>query len=379
MENRVGEVENYLPLYSYLNELNIENSCRCVLVRVLRMWEARNFKHNKDLMSVDFLIFDEKLLSQLLIQGSIHHQLLYKFRDNLREGEIFLIRDFEVFRSGIHYILTDHDYMIRFTDATILEEAVGENFLIPSEKFRLHNHNMIGYLCKVDTLAPFGANQSKRIILHICMEEGINLCLTIWDGLADSFATKFKEIDERNIIIIATSILPKSFGGKLCLSASSSTKIYLNGDFEDVKAFRVRQNVHPEIEDNFKNGESKNNDPIPKNIVLLKFCPSSPTKKSRLIIIKLFWAKKKKVKEFFCKAKITLVILRNGWNYISCLKCFRKMEKVISSLNYNNCNDLHSVGVLRFLLEVGVDDGKDCTTFVIFDKDAKQLTKTTTT
>ncbi|KAL8533606.1 hypothetical protein ACS0TY_009855 [Phlomoides rotata] len=232
----------------------------CVLVRVLRTWEARNFKCNKDLMSVDFLLLDEK---DCLIQGSIHHQLLYKFRDNLREEEIFLIRDFEVFRSGIHYKITDHDYMIRFTDATTLEETVEVNFLIPSEKFHLHGHSdLLSLMDKIDVLpvdthAPSGANQSKRVILHICMEEGINLRLTIWDALADSFATKFGEIDERNIVIIATSILPKSFGGKLCLSASSSTKIYLNGDFEVVKDFRTRHNVHPEIED----GESKNNDP----------------------------------------------------------------------------------------------------------------------
>ncbi|KAL8509746.1 hypothetical protein ACS0TY_016816 [Phlomoides rotata] len=61
MENRVGEVENCFPLYTYLNELNIENNCRCVLVRVLLTWEARNFKRNKDLMNVDFLLLDERL------------------------------------------------------------------------------------------------------------------------------------------------------------------------------------------------------------------------------------------------------------------------------------------------------------------------------
>ncbi|KAL8503358.1 hypothetical protein ACS0TY_022191 [Phlomoides rotata] len=99
---------------------------------------------------------------------------------------------------------------------------------------------MIGYLCKVETPAPSGPNQSKRVILHIYMEEGIKLRLTIWDGLTDSFKAKFREIDERTIVIIATSILPKSFGGKPCLNASSSTKIYLNGDFEDVKDFRAR-------------------------------------------------------------------------------------------------------------------------------------------
>ncbi|KAL8538118.1 hypothetical protein ACS0TY_000176 [Phlomoides rotata] len=218
--------------------------------------------------------------------------------------------------------------------------------------------DMIGFLCKVDTPAPSGANQSKRVILHICMEEGINLRLTIWDALVDSFATKFREIDERNIVIIATSILPKSFGGKLCLSASSSTKIYLNGDFEVVKDFRSRHNVYPEIED----GESKNNDPNEYSIAE---------------ILSFISHEKEQVKEFFCKAKITEVVLHNGWNYISCSKCFRKMEKANSSLNCSNCNDSHSVAVLRFRLEVEVDDGRDCTTFVIFDKDAKQLTKPT--
>ncbi|KAL8488277.1 hypothetical protein ACS0TY_024522 [Phlomoides rotata] len=66
MENRVGEVENCFPLYTYLNELNIENNCRCVLVRVLLTWEARNFKRNKDLMSVDFLLLDEKAVGWFL-------------------------------------------------------------------------------------------------------------------------------------------------------------------------------------------------------------------------------------------------------------------------------------------------------------------------
>ncbi|KAL8464066.1 hypothetical protein ACS0TY_033838 [Phlomoides rotata] len=318
---------------------------RCVLVLVLRTWEARNFKRNKDLMSVDLLLLDEK---DCLIQGSIHHQLLYKFRDNLKEGGIFLIRDFEVFRSGIHYKLTDHDYIIRFTDTTILEETVEENFVIPSEKFRLHSHSdllslmekidflpdMIGFLYKVDTPAPSGANQSKRVILHICMEEGINLRLTIWDALADSFATKFKEIDERIIVIIATSILPKSFGDRMFILKLKTA----------LKMVRTKTM-------------------IPMIIVFLKYYPSSPTKKSRS---KNSFARQRLQRSYY-----------NGWNYISCSKCFGKMETENSSLNCSNCNDSHSVGVLRFRLEIEVDDGSDCTTFVIFDKDVKQLTKTT--
>ncbi|KAL8470775.1 hypothetical protein ACS0TY_033375 [Phlomoides rotata] len=44
------------------------------------------------------------------------------------------------------------------------------------------------------------------------------------------------------------------------------------------------------------------------------------------------------------------------------------------SFNYFESSALN---FYRFRLEVWVDDGKDSTTFVIFDKDAKQMIKTT--
>ncbi|KAL8535210.1 hypothetical protein ACS0TY_011005 [Phlomoides rotata] len=101
---------------------------------------------------------------------------------------------------------------------------------------------------------------------------------------------------------------------------------------------------------------------IPMNKVLLKYYLSSPTKKS---MSKNSFARQRLQRSYY------------AMDDMSCSKCFRKMKKANSSLNCSNCNDSHSVGVLRFRLEVEVDDGRDCTTFVIFDKDAKQLTTST--
>lgn len=44
-----------------LNELIIGKSMQHVAVRILRMWEARNFKLNGSLMSLDLLLLDEKV------------------------------------------------------------------------------------------------------------------------------------------------------------------------------------------------------------------------------------------------------------------------------------------------------------------------------
>ncbi|KAL8462938.1 hypothetical protein ACS0TY_033812 [Phlomoides rotata] len=147
---------------------------------------------------------------------------------------------------------------------------------------------MIGFLCKVDTRTLWTDQSQKSNSSHLrgrpphslpqifaFERRGIKLRLTIWEGLADSFLAKVKDIDERTIVILATSLLPKSFGGKLCINASSSTKIYLNADFEDVKDFRARHKLKTVIK------MVKATSMIHVCIVFPKYYTSFPTKKSR--------------------------------------------------------------------------------------------------
>ncbi|KAL8543634.1 hypothetical protein ACS0TY_004271 [Phlomoides rotata] len=67
-------------------ECKEENSksvkCRCVLVRVLLTWEARNFKRNKDLMSVDFLLLDENAVGWFL-SASFWTEIALYFWDSM--------------------------------------------------------------------------------------------------------------------------------------------------------------------------------------------------------------------------------------------------------------------------------------------------------
>ncbi|KAL8541309.1 hypothetical protein ACS0TY_002528 [Phlomoides rotata] len=304
-----------------------------------------------------------------LIQGSIHHSLLDRFRDNVKVGKIFLIRDFDVVKAMNRYRLTDHQYMIRFTRATNMEEVEEENYVISPEKFRFRSHaellqladknedlpDVIGFLISFD-------KASNRAVLDVFLEEEITTRLTIWDDLADSIEKKLREINDKSIIIVATCLIPKKFGGKLCLNASSGTNFYLNADFETIRDFRGRMKIQPHFDDSFKNLESNNSETQLHSIAqILNFISNE----------------NQQVKEFSCKAKVTEIILRNGWNYISCSNCARKVEKTQTTLTCNNCHDPNVVGMLRFRIEVVVDDGSGSTTFVIFDREAKKITRTT--
>ncbi|KAL8539958.1 hypothetical protein ACS0TY_001527 [Phlomoides rotata] len=185
------------------------------------------------------------------------------------------------------YRLTYHKYMIRFTRATNMEEVEEENYAISLEKFRFRSYSELLQLADKNEDLP-------DVIGFLCSFD-------------------------------------KTFGGKLCLNASSGTKFYLNADFATVRDFRGRMKFQPLFDDSYKKLESKGSETQLHSIAqILSFISNE----------------KQQVKEFSCKAKVTEIILRNGWNYISCSSCARKVEKTQTTITCNNCHDPKVVGIL---------------------------------
>uniref|UniRef100_A0A0D3D388 Uncharacterized protein n=1 Tax=Brassica oleracea var. oleracea TaxID=109376 RepID=A0A0D3D388_BRAOL len=79
--------------------------------------------------------------------------------------------------------------------------------------------------------------------------------------------------------------------------------------------------------------------------------------------------------EFICKARVVDVLQQNGWSFVSCTGCSRKLDKDGSSLRCNRCVNPNITGVIKYRVELLVDDGQDNATFVVFDKEMLKLTK----
>ncbi|CAN7077231.1 unnamed protein product [Brassica oleracea var. botrytis] len=75
------------------------------------------------------------------------------------------------------------------------------------------------------------------------------------------------------------------------------------------------------------------------------------------------------VVEFRCTGKVGAIEINNGWCFISCCKCYKKLKREVASLTCPSCNDLNVVGVMRYRVEMSISDATGSTTFVVFDSE----------
>ncbi|CAH2035629.1 unnamed protein product, partial [Thlaspi arvense] len=85
----------------------------------------------------------------------------------------------------------------------------------------------------------------------------------------------------------------------------------------------------------------------------------------------------KQEKKVICRATVASINTRNGWNYVACGRCSKKLVRGLSSFTCTTCNDTNAIGVLTFRVDLVVVDAGEKTNFVIFDRDTRKLTNTT--
>ncbi|XP_010539751.1 PREDICTED: uncharacterized protein LOC104813725 isoform X2 [Tarenaya hassleriana] len=358
-----------LPPCITFGDLRIGRPMQRIIGRLLRFWEARNVKKGDELMSVDFLLIDEK---STVAQGSIGRHLLSRYKDVLREGAIYLLTDFAVVRANDLFKLTDFKLSIRFTERTNISEVGVTTIEIPKEFFRfraydeliaLANKNeelpdVIGRVQRIRDTNNDHLLSKQRVVVDLQMASYQDIRMTAWETKADEFRLKLENTAKQPRVILVTNINPKFVGGILYLNTTSASKFYFDDEADASKTFismfkdnidealQIEQPVHTVMK--------------METVSISELCDFITLSKSQEA-------------EFLCKATIIEVSLKNGWTYVACGKCSRKLAKVSTSMVCNYCHDTNAVGVLRFRVELVVQDGKDVAFFTVFDREMTKL------
>ncbi|WZZ23741.1 hypothetical protein YC2023_007142 [Brassica napus] len=78
--------------------------------------------------------------------------------------------------------------------------------------------------------------------------------------------------------------------------------------------------------------------------------------------------------EFLCTAKVTEIQLDEGWCYIGCSGCSKKLIREDTSFTCVPCDETNAVAKLRYRVILSVSDGTCEATFLGFDTEMSKLT-----
>ncbi|CAH8363779.1 unnamed protein product [Eruca vesicaria subsp. sativa] len=326
-----------------LFELKPGHCARIIVTRLLRFWEARNAKKGGELMGVDMLLLDDQ---SYLIQASVYVHQLNTFRELLREGAMYELSGFDVTRSKATIILS---YVILLCLSGLLSLQRWLRCLQLPIRFLLSGSDVIGEVSDIRTTYNDHAQTTQRVMITIKLDNDASVCVSVFDSVADLLHKRLEIGVVQPKMMVAMSINPKFVGGQLYLNATYGTHFYFDND---VSASQTLFEQKWEAVWGVKKVEPVSLGEL-NNYVL-----GSPPQTI----------------EFLCKARIVSLETTNGWCYISCAKCSKKLQQGISSFTCTTCFNANAVGVVRYRVEMLVESGEDTAVFVVFDSAMSKLT-----
>ncbi|XP_024990624.1 uncharacterized protein LOC112524911 [Cynara cardunculus var. scolymus] len=122
--------------YLKLKDLEEDNECWAIKLRVCRLWESLNSKKNGELISLDMVFIDEM---GTLMATTIRRNLVSKFKHLLKEGLVYTVKNFKVVVNSGAYRVVNSKFKITYKLHFVVKDDTDYNIKRGSDKFLVHN------------------------------------------------------------------------------------------------------------------------------------------------------------------------------------------------------------------------------------------------
>ncbi|CAN8288992.1 unnamed protein product [Cochlearia groenlandica] len=323
-----------------------------IVCLLLRFWDSKNIKKQGEFMGITVLLLDAK---DSVIHGFITAARSNHYRPYLKAGSIVRVSHFEVARCANTYKLTDHPFLFRFIPRKTIEEVMVDCPLIGPKKFMLRTFDSLRGLTNTNLELP-------DVVGHIQSVQGSNLTqpgvstrvvvyLSLWDDVASVFRGLPQKGERTQTIMVVTTVNPKLFVGNLYLKSTPATSFYFDPRMEVVSSFTT--SLGEPIAAGFTCTDTKEG-----------------IKKKEVVSIG-------ELNKFITDSNehVRMAALTHEFQYAT--SDMRLHETLNSILLYRHRKLTSFVGpaLLRYRVELCVDDGVDNATFVVFDREMVKITK----
>nr|VDD44516.1 unnamed protein product [Brassica oleracea] len=245
--------------------------------------------------------------------------LLIDEADTLVQGCVSAVHQ----RNNPKFKLSDGPVSIRFNEGTDFEKLSATARIIPTEHFRFRTHEQILEL----------ANTSRQLPDVIGEVRAIRSTITDRLPGAQRVMLTLRVESDVNVCVSLFDSLAVAFHTKLQGGGADET------------------------------GSSS------KVVLAQKIEPLTVAELNEFVL-----SAEPQIIEFLCTAKVTGIQLDDGWCYIGCSLCSKKLIREESSFTCPSCNETNAVAELKNRVVFSVSDPTGTSSFLGFDKEVAKLT-----
>ncbi|CAH8381728.1 unnamed protein product [Eruca vesicaria subsp. sativa] len=222
----------------FLSDLQAGRSSSTVQVRLLRYWEARNFRRGGELMGVDMLLLDSQ---STMVPAIVHVNRLSTHQPNLEAGAVYSLNGFDVTRCGQNYRLSDSPLLIRFSETTSFTKIAETSAPIPLQSFRFRNYSDMLGLASSNTQLPethhatYGATRMLTINIHRFNTNEDNIQF-LWN-------LQLQMLDPLRIQHLQSTLICQNISTYSCLRIAEKTSTYVSEMVSSLNNYE-QTNVH---------------------------------------------------------------------------------------------------------------------------------------
>ncbi|KAG2308563.1 hypothetical protein Bca52824_028311 [Brassica carinata] len=216
---------------------------------------------------------------------------------------------------------------------------------------------------EIKSVKGFGISNTEIIspvIIRLLIAPTIEVDVALLDDAAAVFKGLLNSRDSTHSVMLITSLNPQKIGDSFYLVSTDATRFYSGPNLPAITEFTTSLR-----------GEHDKELPILDAETVVTY-----NQLSSIGDLNMFLSNTTSQGAFFsCKAQIVEIVSQNGWYYVSCTRCGETLKYSAASLHCNQCHDTNAIGVVRYQVEILVDDGSNYATFLVLDKDMFKLTK----
>ncbi|KAF7822124.1 replication protein A 70 kDa DNA-binding subunit [Senna tora] len=321
--------------FDAVNDINRSRSNWTIKIRITRLWESPPYPKTCPDNTIDMVLCDK---DGSKIAASVKSVFANKFKNNLKEGAVYIMSGFNVVASSSTFRATRHSYKLNFQYQTRIARADDDGSIhqfgfefVPAVKIisgELDQNILVDVIGRVFNMSEVHESSSSdpnsmRVTIYIEDTDKTQLAITLWGQYANQIVQYMSKNSESAAIVVAFQFCKIKDSIKGC-----SLKIFMTTTTPQEAAFAG----YPlsSVDELYQSGD--------KAIVCIL-------------------------------ANVIQVNKDRGWFYNACKKCGKKVDPDGPIFWCHSCKGLVNQATIKYRVELMVLDESNSANVTIFDRD----------